>query len=51
MVAQGQGDYDEARRLYQQSLEIFERLKSPHAETARRNLEQLEDEMRKSNQP
>jgi Tfp pilus assembly protein PilF len=44
VIAQDQGEYAEARRLYQQSLEIFERLRSPYAETTRRNLARLEDE-------
>lgn len=43
MIAQAQGKYGAARQLYQQSLEIFERLGSPDAETARRNLANLEE--------
>jgi tetratricopeptide (TPR) repeat protein len=42
-IAHDQGDYAEARRLYGQSLETFERLRSPHAETARRNLAKVEE--------
>ena len=42
VIAEKEGNRDEAARLMREALGIFERLRSPDAETARRNLERLE---------
>ncbi|HEX8652199.1 MAG TPA: tetratricopeptide repeat protein [Pyrinomonadaceae bacterium] len=44
LLAKEEGNKAEAIRLLHQALSIFEKLRSPHAETARRVLERLEGE-------
>ena len=45
MIHQEQGSYREALEKWVQALMLFERLGSPDAEKARRNLARLQEEM------
>ncbi|HEY0408221.1 MAG TPA: tetratricopeptide repeat protein, partial [Pyrinomonadaceae bacterium] len=44
LLAEDEGNKEEAVRLTREALSIFEKLKSPDAEKARRQLERLEGE-------
>jgi hypothetical protein len=42
MVAKAEGNVAEAERLFREALLILEKLKSPHSETVRRDLDRVQ---------